>query len=152
MQQKIESCTKCKRLICCKRKWCPQCRTKLAKYQSKRWAHRACVHSRLADHNADRQYDNEDYITPERLQFLKKLLNDKCVYCKIKMQTDNRRKPNGLTIERVNNKLAHTKHNIILCCHHCNCVGGRGNPGFILQNCFSELREKTKKLGLATAS
>lgn len=148
MQLTIRSCTKCKRLITSTRRWCPTCRTKCAKYQSGRWANRACVHSKIADQKANRRYNNDDFITPSRLVFLRSLQRDECVYCKTKMQTGHRRKPNGLTIERINNKLPHIKHNIVLCCFHCNCVGGRGNPGHILQNCFSELLTKTQKLGL----
>ena len=144
MQTKIKSCKKCDRLICTKKRWCPPCRGKLASYQAKRWAHRACVHSKLSDQNANRPFNPEDFITPTRLVFLKQLQGGRCVYCHTDMQTDHRRKPNGLTIERVNNKLAHTKHNIVLCCFRCNCVGGRGCPGHILQSCFTELLQKTQ--------
>ena len=149
-QLQIKSCTKCNRLVCTKRRWCPTCRRVNAEYQSRRWAHRACVHSRIADENAKRTYKQEDFITPERLIFLKKLQEDKCVYCETQMQTANRRLSDGLTIERINNKLAHTKHNTVLCCNRCNCVGGRGDAGFILQHCFPELLQRARAL-LVTA-
>lgn len=145
MQLSIKSCTRCKRIHCNPdRKRCLHCRDYIAQYQAIRWANRAIVHSRNADANAKRPFENHTYITPERLQFLRKLQQNKCVYCRTVMQTDNRRYPNGLTVERVNNKVAHLKDNVLLCCFRCNCVGGRGNPGHIIQNCFNELKLKIK--------
>ena len=146
MQLTIKPCTKCKKCISTRKRWCPKCRGKVAKYQAKRWANRACVHSKLADNNANRPFQDELFITPERLRFLRTLQQNKCVYCRTVMQTENRRCPNGLTIERVNNKVAHLKDNVLLCCFRCNCRGGRGNPGAIIQNCFRELKIKQVKV------
>ena len=143
MQLAIKSCTRCKRRYCNpKRMHCLSCRETIAHYQAIRWAHRAIVHSRISDVNAKRAFEPHEYITPERLHFLRRLQESKCVYCRTVMQTENRRRPNGLTIERVNNGVAHLKTNVVLCCSHCNCVGGRGNPGPIIQNCFGELKLK----------
>jgi hypothetical protein len=37
------------------------------------------------------------------------------------MQVLNRKKSDGLTIERLNNNEPHTTKNCILCCNRCNC-------------------------------
>ena len=145
MQLAIKSCTRCKRMYCnAKRKRCRTCWEYVAKYQARRWANRVIVHSRVSDKNAKRPFEDHEYITPERLHFLRRLQESKCVYCRTVMQTDNRKRPNGLTIERVNNDVAHLKDNVLLCCYRCNCVGGNGNPGPIIQNCFNELKQKIK--------
>ena len=153
MQLTIKKCNQCKKSICSKRSRCISCiekrsiwrannRQKEKDYQAKNWTKRAIVHSRIADRNKNRTYKQEDYITPSRLEFLQKLLKNKCVYCSTEMQSTHRRKPNGITIERINQKFPHVKNNVLLCCFRCNCVGGRGNPGYIIQQCFAELRNK----------
>ena len=152
-QLTIQKCAYCKKVICCKQKTCANCRIRARDnrlkhiqrertYQSQRWAHRAVVHSKIADKNKNRTYKPRDYITHQRLRFLRTLLKNKCVYCQTEMQTENRRLPNGLSVERINRKLPHVKSNVFLCCFRCNCVGGRGMPGPIIQQCFYELKNK----------
>ena len=153
MQLIMKPCKKCKKTICSKRSRCLLCIKKASTlrlkniqrekdYQSTNWAKRAIVHSRIADRNKNRTYNKKDYITHTRLEFLQKLIGNKCVYCQTEMQCINRRKPDGITIERINRRFPHVKNNVTLCCFHCNCVGGKGVPGHIIQQCFSELRNK----------
>ena len=153
MQLTIEPCTKCGNAKCCKQKQCATCRGRAKQsrlkhiqternYQARRWAYRACVHSRIADHNANRTYTVNTFITPPRLEFLRILQQNKCIYCHTHMQIQHRRKPNGLTVERVDGKKPHTKNNVALCCFRCNCKSGRGRPGIIIQQVFSELRDR----------
>ena len=141
MQLTIKKCKQCKRLTCSKQNRCVICRQREKDYQARRWKERVIVHSRIADRRKNRTYKQEDFITPERIGFLQKLLNNQCIYCKIEMQNTNRRKPNGITVERIDRRFAHVKNNCFLCCYRCNCVGGRGVPGHIIQQCFSELRK-----------
>ena len=153
MQLTIEPCSKCRKAKCCKQKQCIKCRERAKQsrlkniqterdYQAKRWAHRATVHSRIADKKSNRLYQSNTFITPKRLEFLRDIQHNKCIYCYTPMQIENRRKPNGLTVERVDGKKPHTKNNVALCCFRCNCKSGRGRPGIIIQQVFSELRDR----------
>ena len=89
-------------------------------YQRKHWANRCCYLSKNSDARSNRTSD-EPYVTPERLLTLRILQNNKCWYCDTELQVFNRKQPNGLTIERLDNKKSHTRSNCILCCHRCNC-------------------------------
>ena len=157
MQLTIELCSKCKKTKCCKQKQCVTCRGRSKQsrlkhiqterdYQSKRWAYRACVHSRIADKNANRTYKSNTFITPPRLEFLRTLQQNECIYCHTTMQIKHRRKPDGLTVERIDGNKPHIKNNVALCCFRCNCKSGRGRPGIIIQQVFSELRDKVPVL------
>ena len=59
-------------------------------YQAKRWAERCVVHSKLSDRKANRVFQEIDYIRPSRLRFLRKIQHNKCIYCGIEFQTQNR--------------------------------------------------------------
>ena len=117
-------------------KKCPTCRASESKYrketrddrrknqerdyQRKNWPNRCLYLSKNADRRKDRTSD-EPYITPQRLVTLRILQDNKCYYCDTELQVQNRKKPDGLTIERINNSKPHTISNVILCCHRCNC-------------------------------
>ena len=88
-------------------------------YRKKAWATRIVSHSRLADKRKNRT-SNEPYITKECVLKLRDQQNNKCFHCNILMQTDKRKNPDGLTIERLDNSLPHIKRNCVLACHHCN--------------------------------
>ena len=89
-------------------------------YQRKNWFNRCLYLSRQSDLKANRTSD-EPYITPQRLVTLRVLQENKCFYCDTALQVQNRKKPDGLTIERLDNSRPHSLSNVILCCHRCNC-------------------------------
>ena len=89
-------------------------------YQRKNWFNRCLYLSRQSDAKKNRTSD-EPYITPERLLTLRVLQENKCFYCDTELQVHNRKKPDGLTIERLDNSKPHSISNVILCCHRCNC-------------------------------
>jgi len=85
------------------------------------WAKRMVSHSKYADRRAGRDYTDANYITPQGLMILRKKQRNKCYYCDVPMQTNNRREWNGLTIERIDTSRPHDYENCKLCCHTCNC-------------------------------
>ena len=89
-------------------------------YRQRVWNHRCCWKSRKTDEKKNFTISDR-YITPVHLKTLLILQLGKCFYCQTKMQTQNRKKSDGLTIERLSNDKPHTKTNVILCCSSCNC-------------------------------
>ena len=89
--------------------------------RNKRWQHRIVSHSKCSDRKSEREWEDDTYITAEFLTYLRQLQNNLCYYCKYPLITFNRKQHNGLTVERLNNEIAHTKNNSKICCHACNC-------------------------------
>jgi hypothetical protein len=92
------------------------------KYHMKTWAKRCLTHSRRSDKKYDRTCNDNTYITEQQLVNLRKFQDNKCFYCKIELQVFNRRRPDGLTVERlVGGSRPHNSDNVVLACHRCNC-------------------------------
>jgi hypothetical protein len=89
-------------------------------YQRKNWSNRCVYLSKHADKVRERTSD-EPYITPQRLKTLRVLQRNQCLYCGTTLQTANRKQPDGLTIDRLDNAKPHTLSNCVLACHRCNC-------------------------------
>ena len=77
-------------------------------------------HSKDSDKIHKRTYKEEDYISGTDLLALREQLHNKCKYCYTPLQTDNMQAHDGLTIERLDNKIAHVKGNCTLACSKCN--------------------------------
>ena len=75
------------------------------------------------DEKAKRDYKADDYIDEDFIFQQQKKTNNKCSYClkdlQIYIDNDNIVK-SDLTIDRINNNLAHIKTNSKICCHLCN--------------------------------
>ena len=143
------NCSRCKQPKLCKQNQCKVCRYKKSisrrkhidterTYQSKRWAHRMVVHSRLSDIKANRQFTPSEFINVSRLHFIRKMQDNKCRYCRVDMQVKNRKKRNGLTIERFHNHIPHIITNCCLACAKCN-VRTAHTRIPVIQHCFIEL-------------
>ena len=78
------------------------------------------MHSKLSDAKMERPVVEQTYITPDRIRALRRLQKNKCLYCGNALQVLNRRRPDGLTVERIKNALPHNSDNVILACHRCN--------------------------------
>lgn len=92
------------------------------KYHMKSWAKRCVHHSRRSDVAANRTFSEQEYVTETQLTHLRKIQKNRCYYCRIVLQVFNRRRPDGLTVERiVGLTTPHLSNNIVLCCHRCNC-------------------------------
>ena len=100
-------------------------------YKQSIYDKRIVMHSKLSDAKMNRPIDEQSYITPYRIRTLRKLQKNKCLYCSTPMQVLNRRKPDGLTVERIQNSIPHNLNNIVLCCHQCNVrrIGNKLNQG-----------------------
>lgn len=67
------------------------------------------------DHNLFFDLMTEDVIGLRRVQ------HDYCAFCGEKMQTQKRKRLNGLTIDRLDSTKGHTRENCVLSCWDCNC-------------------------------
>ena len=84
------------------------------------------ANSRSHDRKYKRKYAVEDYITIQRIEDMACMQNDKCFYCGDDFNYDvvSRTHRDGCTLERVDEKEAHTIENCVLACSHCNCARG----------------------------
>jgi hypothetical protein len=87
------------------------------------------MHSKQSDKKYKLTYAEEDYIDPDFLIEHRKKRNNQCIYCDIRLQSFNRRRFNGVTVQRLNNRLAHIKDNCVIACYQCNlCKPELENP------------------------
>ncbi len=77
-------------------------------------------HSRKADKKSNREYAVDEYVTKAYLESIRRQQENMCCYCGIEMQNVNRMLPDGATVQRLDNTLAHVKTNCVLACHQCN--------------------------------
>ena len=126
-------------------KSCQECRDKGKKYYRKNKLktlermrvyhsslHVKCViavrHSKIRDRklfNVEFLISNGDYINADWIIDKYHKQKGRCFYpnCGFQpMQFENRNKYNGLTIERLDNDLPHTKDNCVIACRNCNCA------------------------------
>jgi hypothetical protein len=61
------------------------------------------------------------------------------------MQVLNRKKSDGLTIERLNNAEPHTTKNCILCCNRCNCRRLSDKHNIDIADAFDLIFERFEK-------
>lgn len=116
---------KCRKCLCADNKYRKDSRNQRIvdterKYRQKVWYKRCVWKSTRKDRIKNRTSD-DPMVKPIRLQTLRVLQRNKCFYCEEEMQVINRKKSNGLTIERLDNRLPHTTKNVVLCCSRCNC-------------------------------
>ena len=110
------------------------------RYHMKTWAKRCLTHSRRSDTAAGREWYEQNYVTETQLKNLRTIQRNTCYYCDQPMQVFNRRRPDGLTVERiVGLKTPHLSDNIVLSCHRCNCkkMGNKTAHKPPLQRCYA---------------
>jgi hypothetical protein len=85
--------------------------------------------SKSNDLKRNRPFNDEDYINSEFLHELYNKQNGKCFYCQnfMTLTIDNNKDcnvitKNKLTIQRLDNEIAHIKKNIVFACFFCNCI------------------------------
>ena len=136
-------CTECRNNESAWRKKTRSRRTDVERrYCQKNWDKRCVFLARTSDLSNNREIVQHSYITPERLRTLRVLLRNKCFYCGITLQVENRRQRDGLTIERLRGGgTPHNADNCILCCHSCNCrkVGNIQNKNKSNLEIFAEI-------------
>jgi len=119
------------------------------KSTQKNWAKKMVKSAKHADQKANRTYDATDgsYID---VDFLKSQLEQQqalCIYCHEAMIYGigvDRRSPSGLTVQRIDNNIAHLKTNCVLACFQCN-VRHIFIPHVVALQYWKEIREKTKR-------
>ena len=102
--------------------------------------------SRRSDYLKNRT-SKDEYITPDFLERLRKVMRSKCSYCRCLMQVKDRSLPDGLTIQRLDNTQPHSKNNCTLACHKCNVrrVESTDKEEFIaLKKAFTGWKEENK--------
>jgi len=130
------TCKKCKRSNNSEFLTCQTCRDKSNQYKKenkeackvlvklwkqRNWDRRIVCHSRDSDRDSNRlPADMSTFVTPSYLRRLREAQQNECAYCAIYLQTRNRKEHDGLTLQRMNNTIGHTRANCILSCHSCN--------------------------------
>jgi hypothetical protein len=85
------------------------------------WARRMVSHSRASDKLYNRVASPTDaYIDPGYLHRLRAQQHNRCAWCTDDMQEFNRKRADGLTIQRLDNNKPHIMANCLLACHACN--------------------------------
>ena len=97
------------------------CKLMVRLWKRRNWDRRMVCHSKDSDRKANRlPEDMSTYVNSPYLKRLRIAQQNSCAYCDIEMQTENRKWHDGLTLQRLNNTIGHTRANCILCCHSCN--------------------------------
>src|SRR6185369_17760331 len=93
---------------------------------ARNWASHMVRSAKLNDAKHHRPYNIEDYITVEYLRATLETQKSDCIYCNMKMvygEGVNRTKERmGLTVQRMDNDIAHIRANCVLACRRCNGV------------------------------
>ena len=102
-------------------KKCKRCRTNKQLNERKHWGKRKYWNLRDRDRDAGRITDiPHEYMDEPFLVGLRSSQKNMCHYCDVSMQTGNMMLPDGLTVERLDNRVGHLKSNCVLACHTCN--------------------------------
>jgi len=68
-------------------------------------------------------YNKENHITTKYLKILKDQAGNSCYHCGVQLDWSNTvhvRRDDQPTLQRINNKLGHTKDNVCFACFNCN--------------------------------
>ena len=90
-------------------------------WRSKNWNTVMVGHSKQADTEKGRTWNEEEYVTAGFLLEKFQEQETACYWCGVEMQIQDRQADDGLTIERLDNSIAHTRANCVLACFECNC-------------------------------
>ena len=86
-----------------------------------RWYKRIVRDSKYNDSKRKRPTDGDTYITTKDLIVLQNKQQNKCFWCGIFMNwLERRSNKDGLTLERLNNRVPHLRENCVLACKSCN--------------------------------
>jgi hypothetical protein len=88
------------------------------------WEQSIVYDSRRSDKDAERTYDQNEYINVDFLRDLLQKQNGLCAYCKDPMiygkGINRNTNPSGLSIQRILTIIAHTQNNCVFTCMLCN--------------------------------
>lgn len=103
---------------------CKKCLKANSISSRKHWSRKIVTASKQHDEKYGRMFQESEYITREFLKECRRKQDNLCG-CGCTMQTENRKASDGLTVQRLDDSIAHVKTNCILACHHCNVSGPR---------------------------
>ena len=98
---------------------CPACRRNSRTWKSRHWEQNLLVSHRNRDMRAG-LYDEDNFCTLDHIKTVRRELNDKCYHCHVEMDAENRSQPDGMTLQRLDNRIGHTCPNTTLACLSCN--------------------------------
>ena len=122
-------------------KKCEDCRNRDKINKQTNWLNVKISNCRGSDLKHKRLYKEKEYLTTEDIIAFRKKRNYLCCYCDRVLQTKKMQKPDGLTIERIDNSKAHVKGNCKIACHRCN-MKDMGAP----TNCAKTRQERIEYL------
>ena len=104
--------------------------------------------ARIADVRKGRSFNEESYITANHIVSIMKAQDGCCYFycgCDMLYGSGVNRKTNddAVTLERVDNNIAHTMDNCILACRACNTKRGHGASFDVMREFAYELKTKT---------
>ena len=78
---------------------------------------------KLQDKKANRNFNVDDYVTSDWIRTTRRAQNNKCYICKCALELclDDGKVTSNVTVDRIDNNLAHIKTNCKLSCIKCNC-------------------------------
>ena len=82
-----------------------------------------CDNYKQQDHKVNRTWDEKEYVDEAWIFSQIEKHGTYCKFCKVNMMLyvgENSIVQSNITVDRINNKLAHIKTNCQLCCHQCN--------------------------------
>ena len=112
-------CTVCKKVHAERYSCCKACRHNSRTWKAKHWEKNLLCTHRIRDVRAG-IYDPVNFVTKEHIQAIRRELGGKCFHCHVQMDAENRDLPDGLTLQRLDNRLGHTIQNTTLACLSCN--------------------------------
>ena len=98
---------------------CPACRRNSRTWKARHWEQNTLVSHRNRDIKSG-IYDHENFCTQDHIKTVRRHLQDKCYHCHVKMDAENRNTPDGMTLQRLDNRKGHTIENTTLACLSCN--------------------------------
>jgi hypothetical protein len=81
-------------------------------------------------------YNKENHITTKYLVSLKEKSGENCFHCNVQLDwsnTGDTRRNDQPTLQRINNKLGHTRDNVCFACFECNVKKRAENREMLLQ-------------------
>lgn len=124
-----------------------QCKDCKILYNQKNWIGRIIRSSRSHDKTYEREYKEAEYIDEEFINNQLKIQDGRCNYCAVDMQFGEgfaRNLPLGISAQRIENKIAHTKFNCVLTCFKCN-VKAQKVPHCVMLEYGLEIRSNVLK-------
>ena len=120
--------SRCKREALPNRKRCQNC-TRSNFYSLKRnWATRMVLHSKRSDKYKKYKWEPAEYVNKQWILTMFRKTGATCYWCgATNLNIKRRTGADGLTLERLSNKLPHLKRNCVLACGQCNRQSWREN-------------------------